>query len=138
MKRSYLTPLTVLAVLLAFSIWNSSYMKTQTLRWSHQLDLSVEAANQENWGSAHDLIQSGYQDWSSYQTYLHIVTQHGAVDEAESMYHRAMAFAVTEEITEFQAEIADLQDQLRLLSEMERFSLGNILTSLPAAYSALP
>ena len=43
------------------------------------------------------------------------------------MYRRAMAFAATEEITEFRAEAADLTDQLRLLAEMERLSIRNIL-----------
>lgn len=138
MKRSYFAPVAVLVILLAFSVWNSYYMKAQTQRWSEQLDLAAVAATNENWNSVLNTMESSYKDWSSYQTYLHIVTQHGVVDDAETMYHRAMAFAATEEITEFQAEIADLQDQLRLLAEMERFHLGNILTSLPAVYSVLP
>ena len=43
------------------------------------------------------------------------------------MYHRALAFAESEEDSELQAELADLRDQLRLLSEMEEFSLRNLL-----------
>lgn len=49
------------------------------------------------------------------------------MDDAEAMYRRAMAFAATRELTEFRAELADLRDQLRLLAEMERFSVKNVL-----------
>ena len=56
-----------------------------------------------------------------------LVTEHDAVDDAEAMYRRAMAFAATRETTEFRAELADLRDQLRLLAEMERFNVKNIL-----------
>ena len=61
------------------------------------------------------------------QTYLHIVSHHDAVDDAEAMYRRAMAFAETQEITEFRAELSDLMDQLRLISEMEALNIRNVL-----------
>ena len=43
------------------------------------------------------------------------------------MYRRAMAFAAARESSELRAELADLRDQLRLLAEMERFSIKNVL-----------
>ena len=72
-------------------------------------------------------IRAGYAGWSERQTYLHIVTNHDAVDAAEAMYHRCLAFAESEEASELRAELAELQDQLRLLAEMEEFSLKNVL-----------
>ena len=52
---------------------------------------------------------------------------HRAVDDAEAMYRRAMAFAETQEIAEFRAELSDLMDQLRLISEMEALNIRNVL-----------
>ena len=49
------------------------------------------------------------------------------MDDAEAMYRRALAFAAAREPDEFRAEIADLRDQLRLLAEMERLDIRNIL-----------
>ena len=49
------------------------------------------------------------------------------MDDAEAMYRRAKAFAGAREPSEFQAELADLMDQLRLLAEMETGSIRNIL-----------
>lgn len=57
-----------------------------------------------------EVLTDSYTDWSGKQTYLHIVTEHDAVDDAEAMYRRAMAFAATRELTEFRAELADLRD----------------------------
>ena len=77
--------------------------------------------------AAGDALAKSYEDWSERQVFLHIVSEHEAVDDAEAMYRRAMAFAEEQESSEFRAELADLQDQLRLLAEMERFSLKNVL-----------
>ena len=49
------------------------------------------------------------------------------MDDAEAMYRRAMAFAATRELTEFRAELSDLRDQLRLLAEVERLDVKNVL-----------
>lgn len=102
-------------------------MLENTMCWREQLKQSDILAEAELWPEAIAALHESYNDWTSHQTYLHIVTGHDAVDDAEAMYHRAMAFAATEELSEFRAEISDLQDQLRLLSEMEQFSIRNIL-----------
>ena len=100
--RAYGISVGILAAILVFSLWNSSYMTASTVRWREQLQ-------QES------------------QTYLHIVARHDTVDDAEAMYRRALAFAATRELTEFRAEISDLRDQLRLLAETERLDIKNVL-----------
>ena len=127
MKRDMLPPLAVLAVILAFALWNSTAITGHTQRWRDQLQQVEKLAAAENWRAAGDALSESYADWSESQVYLHIVSEHDAVDDAEAMYRRAMAFAQEQEPSEFQAELADLQDQLRLLAEMERFSLKNVL-----------
>ena len=127
MKRDMLPPLAVLVVILAFALWNSAAITNHTQRWRDQLQQVEELAAAENWRSAADALAESYKDWSGSQVYLHIVSEHDAVDDAEAMYRRAMVFALEQESSEFRAELADLQDQLRLLAEMERFSLKNIL-----------
>ena len=127
MKRDMLPPLAVLVVILAFALWNSAAITNHTQRWRDQLQQVEELAAAENWRSAADALAESYKDWSGSQVYLHIVSEHDAVDDAEAMYRRAMAFAEEQESSEFRVELADLQDQLRLLAEMERFSLKNVL-----------
>ena len=81
----------------------------------------------ERWQAAEAALTDSYSDWSRSQTYLHIVTEHDAVDDAEAMYRRSQAFAAAREPSELQAELSDLRDQMRLLSEMEKCSVRNIL-----------
>ena len=125
--RAYIKPLAVLAATLAFALWNGAVMTGHTDRWRTQLEQADALAQAEEWSQAVEVLTDSYTDWSGKQTYLHIVTEHDAVDDAKAMYRRAMAFAATRELTEFRAELADLRDQLRLLAEMERFSVKNVL-----------
>lgn len=127
MKKGYLPPIAVLAAILAFALWNGRAMRLDTDRWRAQLQQADTLAQAGDWSGAAAALSDSYEDWSARQTYLHIVTEHDAVDDAEAMYHRAMAFAETQESSEFRAELSDLRDQLRLLAEMERFSIRNIL-----------
>ena len=127
MKKDMLPPVGVLAVILAFALWNSAVITGHTQRWRDQLQQAEALALDEDWQAAGDALAKSSEDWSERQVFLHIVSEHEAVDDAEAMYRRAMAFAAEQESSEFRAELADLQDQLRLLAEMERFSLKNVL-----------
>ena len=127
MKKSLAVPLAVLGVILAFALWNRRCVTAETDHWREQLRQADILAQAGEWERAAAALSDSYGDWSARQTYLHIVAEHDAIDGAESMYRRAMAFAATEELSEFRAELADLRDQLRLLAEMEEFSIGNVL-----------
>ena len=123
----YLPSVAVLAAILAFSLWNDVHMSSETSRWRSQLDQADAFVQENRWEDAQAKLAESYEDWSSRQTYLHIVSEHDAVDDAEALYRRAMAFADTRELSEFRAELSDLRDQLRLLAEMERLNLKNVL-----------
>ena len=127
MKKSLAVPLAVLGVILAFALWNSRCVTAETDHWREQLRQADILAQAGEWERAAAALSDSYGDWSARQTYLHIVAEHDAIDGAESMYRRAMAFAATEELSECRAELADRRDQLRLLAEMEEFSIGNVL-----------
>ena len=127
MKRALLPPLAILAAVLAFSLWSGSAVRADSLRWRQQLEQAEALAQQENWAAAAETLSGSYRDWSGQQKKLHILLRHDVIDDAEAMYLRAMAFAATEEPNEFRAELADLRSQLRLLAELEQFSLKNVL-----------
>lgn len=127
MNKASLPPAALLAVMLAFCIGNSAVASKEVSRWQSQLHTAAAYATEEDWAAASAVLEESYTDWSARQTWLHIVSRHDAVDDAEAMYRRAIAFAAEEESSEFRAETADLISQLGLLAEMERFSLKNIL-----------
>ena len=115
--KAYCKPLAVLAAILAFALWNGAAMTRHTDRWRDQVQQADALAQAGEWNQAVEVLADSYTDWSGRQTYLHIVTEHDAINDAEAMYRRALAFAATRESTEFRAELADLRDQLRLLAE---------------------
>lgn len=128
MKRNpYLPPAALLLALLALCLWNSRVMTAQTNTLDNQLRQVETQAESARWPAAKAALADSYADWSAHQTYLHIVTAHATVDDAEAMYRRAAAYAEAEALAEFRVVLADLRHQLRLLSEMERFSIKNVL-----------
>ena len=119
-----------------YHVWLSEIMLQQTRietvipyyhRFLAQYPTVAALAQAEDWPEAVNALTASYEDWSDHQTYLHIVSQHDAVDDAEAMYHRCLAFAAAKEDSEFRAELADLRAQLALLAEMERPTVRNIL-----------
>ena len=125
--RAYGISVGILAAILVFSLWNSSYMTASTVRWREQLQQADAQAQSEAWTEAVDTLAGSYDDWSESQTYLHIVARHDTVDDAEAMYRRAKAFLDGQETEEYRAELADLIHQLLALEEQEELSLGNVL-----------
>ena len=84
MKRTLTLPLCVLAALLAFSLWNIRRMDGETDRWRAQLQQADRLALSGAWCETLDTLWESYDDWSHCQTYLHIVSHHDAVDDAET------------------------------------------------------
>lgn len=127
MKKAVAVPLFVLLTILGFTLYNSFFMNQNAARWCGQLQQAVLFLRSEEWDHVKSALEQSYSDWSAHQTYLHIVSTHDGINAAESMYCRALAFTAAQEPSELQAEIADLQAQLRFLAEMEQFSIHNIL-----------
>ena len=126
MNRSLWLPLASLAGLLALALWSSAATTRLSQDCQIPLQQAVALASQENWPAAATALKESRSAWQQHQTYLHIVAHHDVVDDAQAMYERAAAFADTQETSEFLAELADLQAQLRLLAETDQFSLGNV------------
>ena len=124
MRHSYVLPLGVLAVILAFCMWNARSMTGCTDRWSGQLQRVESLAR---WQDAGEALAESYADWQLLQTYLHIVSRHEVADNAESMYRRAAVCTDERDLAQLQTELSDLRHQLGLLAEMEQCNLRNIL-----------
>lgn len=124
--KHWLPPAVILAAILAFCIWDAREMRQETSLWQIQLEKADALAVAEDWESALQTVEDSYRDWLSRQLYVHLVSQREVADDAEAMYHRAIAFAKTEEISEFRAELSDLRDQMRVLSDMESISIRSI------------
>ena len=127
MNRGYKLPLAVLAALLALSLWNIRVLSAHSQRLLETLDNAEQRALAQEWTQAAELMESGYRDWHTQRTYLHIVSRHDAADGADALYHHCILYARSGEQLNFLTELATLREQIETLTDMERFSVGNIL-----------
>lgn len=126
MKSIYL-PISVLALVVALSLWNGAAIGDYTEQWISGTERSENAAAEGDWDTALAELEAVYDHWNTKQTYLHIVEVHGELDAAEASFQRALACADTQDETEFRCEIRELLSQFRLLAEMEQVNIRNIL-----------
>ena len=125
--RFLLPPLLLLALLTGGTLYHAHTVEHLTEAWIASLETAASSALRDDWDSAAERLADYYAGWQSSRTYLRITVSHAVIDEAEAMYRRAMAFAETQELSEFHAELAGLRAQLRLLADAERFHAENIL-----------
>ena len=120
-------PIFVLLLLLTLSLFNSSSLSRRCSEWVSLLDSVDSAAAADNWDTAQKNLKMLYERWDSCQTWLHIVIEHKELDDAEDLLQRCRVLCQEQDDAEFRASLADLRSQLKLLDEMERVSIKNIL-----------
>ena len=125
--RFLLPPLLLLVLLTGSALYHAHAVEQLTEAWISSLENAADSALRDDWDNAAEQLSACYADWQSRQTYLRITISHATVDAVDSMYCRAMAFAETEEPSEFHAELAGLRTQLRLLADAEQLHAENVL-----------
>lgn len=120
-------PIFILALILAVSLCNSVCLSRRCSDWTAQVDAADRAVQQDAWHSADTQLATLYDSWDSCQTWLHIVIDHKEIDDAEDLLQRCRVLCQEQDSAEFRASLADLRSQLKLLAEMERVSIKNIL-----------
>ena len=125
--RGYRAPILILAALLSLSLWNASALSGRSQRLLEELDAAERQADAGQWPQAVRTLDASYQEWRGQRTYLHIVARHDAADGADAFYRRCILYARAEDELSFLTELENLREELRTLSEMEQFSIGNVL-----------
>ena len=126
MKYFYI-PCAILALILALSLYNTETMDRYVTAWCEELDAAQTAADGGDWAEAEHRIRSVHDVWEEKQSYLHIVSVHAELDEAEALLAKSLSYAHERDDAEFRANTAELITQLRLLSEIQEVSIKNIL-----------
>ena len=81
MKKALLVPIAILIAILVLSLWNGAAMESRTSRWRDQIHRAGVMADAGDWLEAETALAKSYTDWSTCQTYLHIVMENDAVDD---------------------------------------------------------
>ena len=125
--RAFITPVAILILVIGGSVWHAHAIGAYTENCITGIDDAIRFSTAENWPAVKAALALSHTHWEKHRSYLRITVSHSTVDAADSMYSRAMAFAETEEITEFRAETAGLRMLLLQLAETESLLLENIL-----------
>jgi thioredoxin-like negative regulator of GroEL len=125
--KTWLIPAVLLTVVLGLSLLNSVYLSNQCDAWTSQLQKAEQAAAAEDWAAAAEHLDEFRASWDKRQTYLHILIVHEELDNAQSLLERCSVLAQEADSVEFRGGIAELISQLRLLNEMEKLSIKNVL-----------
>lgn len=120
-------PCLILAAMLVFSLLNSAWLTQRCNGWTRELDAIDQCARQDDWEDAQYRLDLLYQDWQTAQTYLHATIDHEEINVAETLFCRSIVLCQEADSVEFRSHLADLISQLKLLDEMERISIKNIL-----------
>ena len=126
MKYFYI-PCSILVLILSLSLLNARLMERSTDEWCDMLTQAQEAAAQDDWTKAGQILSDIHNAWDEKQSYFHIVSVHAELDEAEALLAKSLSFALDQDDAEFRANTAELITQLRLLSEIQEVSIKNIL-----------
>lgn len=131
MKQFFLAA-SMLVLALLFCLWNADTVTRKTQALEELVSSAQVCAESGDMSGAGRYIDNAYDYWLGEQTYFHIVMQHEALDDAESLFCRLRALGVDmddEEAdnAEFCSDAAELLSQLRLLRELEEISIKNIL-----------
>ena len=127
MKRFFWIPFCLLLALLAASLANAAVSDALVEDWCAALDALQQTAQAEKWDAVRDDLAVLHESWDAHATYFHIILQHDELNEVEALFARADSFAFEQDEGELRACVAELQSQLRVLSEMQEISIRNIL-----------
>ncbi len=124
MKSAWL-PCILLTSLFIICLWNSHMMSRYSQQLQQQLQTVKECLAQQQWEQAKQQLDEYTALWEKRQLYLHIITEHEEIDQAEDLLVSLYAFIQYEELPESMSELAYLNNQLRLLAEMQELNWGN-------------
>ena len=127
MKRFFWIPFLLLLALFSATLANAAVADRLVEDWCTELDQLQSTAQAEDWDSVRDDLSALHESWDAHATYFHIILQHDELNEVESLLARADSFAFEQDEGEFRECVAELQTQLRVLSEMQEISIRNIL-----------
>lgn len=125
--KNLVLPLTAMAAILIFSLWAGHYVQDQTEHWEELLAQAAQAADQEDWTLAEDLLSQVRENWESCKTFFHTIIEHSELNEAESLFAAAEDACRRRDSGEAVSQLTLLSVQLRVLAETQAVSVKNIL-----------
>ena len=119
--------LSLLLAMLGASLLNSMYLTDMTQSITDRLQAAEEMAEREAWEQAETITDQCLADWTSYHTYLHIISRHSDTDAILISFRSVRQSLKLREMDEYAAANLELITQITLLAEIEQPDWLNVL-----------
>lgn len=126
MKRLWIS-LAILALLFAAALGNSWYLGRLTGQLTGILSTAQQYGETEHWAQARRETEQAEQLWHRAEGYLYTVLRHDETDAVASGFREVKELLEWQEEAEYTSANARLIENIRLLSEMEKLNLQNLL-----------
>lgn len=126
MKRGWLAA-ALLTGVMALALWNVAALNRLTGELGEILAGAESAAEEGNWLRAREETQRARELWQESSFYLHITLDHETTDGIDLSFGEVAEFIECEEGGEYSAANARLMEQIRVMGELQKPRLENLL-----------
>ena len=126
MKRFWIS-VAILCATFALALVNGWTLRQLTGGMTLRLEQAQHLAEQQQWEQADRLTQQAKDLWDRGETYLYIVLRHTEADAVAQQFREVLELLQWKEEAEYTSANAKLVEDIRLLAEMEAFTLKNLL-----------
>lgn len=126
MKRGWLAA-ALLIGLMGLALWNAAALNRLTGELGAILAEAESAAEEGNWLRAREETQRARELWQENSFYLHVTLDHETTDGIDLSFGEVAEFIECEEGGEYSAANARLMEQIRVMGELQKPRLENLL-----------
>lgn len=116
-----------LCLILILSFATANWCDNLTSSYIQRLEYAQTLTEESHWQEASQITQEVYEHWQSQSFPLYILLRHSDLDKILISFQSVSQYLEQEDQEPYRANNAQLIAQLKLLAEMEQFSLENIL-----------
>lgn len=126
MKRGWLA-VGLLAGLVALSLWNVKKLDVLAAELNGALAGAEAAAEAGDWSGAEERTAAALERWQESGFYLHVTLDHETTDDIDLAFGEVREFIQCQEGGEYSAANARLMEAIRLMGEMQKPKVENLL-----------
>ena len=125
--KTFKIPLAVLTALVALALLNAAVLTRQCAVWRQQTEKMVKLASQGQWQQAEESLDALYASWERWDGYLRVTTEHDEVESVDTMIEECRVMLGQQNHDTLSLYATQMNFQFSHLSELQTFSLSNLL-----------
>ena len=117
----------ILALFLALGIWSAVSMDDTHKQIAETLDQAAQSALADDMEAGIAAYREAKASWQKHWRVTASITDHGPMDEIDSLFSEVDVYALTEEMPHFAASCTQLAELVRAVGDAQRLTWWNFL-----------